>query len=128
MYDFCVEQKCREKPNVKKKVVKKNSGKKWIHLQKKKSLLIKKVFFIGFTHEKNNYVWNEWKEIFVWEPVEFLFPVRNWEKKFFHWFHKNVLEKKKICENTFMWNFLFFVALIEKKGKNKKNKKTVRNH
>lgn len=28
MYDFCVDQKCREKPNVKKKFVKKNSRKK----------------------------------------------------------------------------------------------------
>lgn len=122
MYDFCVEQKCREKPNVKKKVVKKNSGKKWIHLQKKKSLLIKKVFSLVSHMKKIIMCGTSEKKFLCGSQWNFFFLCGTERKSFFIGSTKMSLKNKNLWKHIHVKFSLF--CCPDWKEEQKKKKKT----
>lgn len=125
MYDFCVDQKCREKPNVKKKFVKKNSRKKLIHLQKKKSLLIKKVFSLVSHMKKIIMCGTSEKKFLCGSQWNFFFLCGTERKSFFIGSTKMSLKKKKSVKTHSCEIFSFLLPWLKRGAK--KKKKPVRN-
>lgn len=121
MYDFCVDQKCREKPNVKKKFVKKNSRKKLIHLQKKKSLLIKKVFSLVSHMKKIIMCGTSEKKFLCGSQWNFFFLCGTERKSFFIGSTKMSLKKKESVKTHSCEIFSFLLPWLKRGAKKKKN-------
>lgn len=103
----------------KKKVVKKNSRKKWIHLQKKKSLLIKKVFSLVSHMKKIIMCGTSEKKFLCGSQWNFFFLCGTERKSFFIGSTKMSLKNKNLWKHIHV-KFSLFCCPDWKEGQKKK--------